>query len=404
MGCLVKNRVAEHCGAAGTWRIKMRRLEKAVINAVLILVFAAAGSAGLWAQTAATAQIIGTVKDQSGAVLPGVEVTATQTDTGLKRSVPTDETGSYVLQNLPVGPYRLEAALPGFRSYVQTGIVLQVNSSPVINATLSIGQVSETIEVQAATALVETQSTGIGTVVDNQRALEMPLNARNATELIFLSGMANVPGPAAASLNTVRNYPTVVASVAGGLGNGVLFLLDGGNHADTQSGLNLPLPFPDALQELKVETSALPAQYGDHAAATINAVTKAGSNQFHGDLFQFVRNGVFNARNFFAPTRDTLKRNQFGGVVGGPVKRDKLFFFAGYQGTENRTAPVTTQAFVLTPAALLGDFRALASPACNSNRQVALRPPFVDNQVPRSQFNSAALKYAQYIPVSDDQC
>src|ERR1051326_6215949 len=158
MGCLVKNRVAEHCGAAGTWRIKMRRLEKAVINAVLTLVFAAAGSAGLWAQTAATAQIIGTVKDQSGAVLPGVEVSVTQTDTGLKRSVPTDETGSYVLTNLPIGPYRLEAALPGFRTYVQTGIVLQVDASPTINPVLNVGQVSEQVEVQANAALVETRS------------------------------------------------------------------------------------------------------------------------------------------------------------------------------------------------------------------------------------------------------
>src|SRR5437867_9310967 len=114
------------------------------------------------------------------------------------------------------------------------------------------------------------------------------------------------------------------------------YLLDGATHNDTYSGLNLPLPFPDALQEFKVETSALPAQYGDHSAATINAVTKAGTNQFHGDVFEFVRNSVFNARNFFATSRDTLKRNQFGGVVGGPIRKDKLFFFGGYQGTLQR--------------------------------------------------------------------
>src|SRR5712691_10826072 len=124
-----------------------------------------------WAQS--TAQINGTVKDQSGAVLPGVEVTVTQTDTGLKRSIPTDETGSYVLSNLPLGPYRLEAALPGFRSYVQTGIVLQVDASPTVNAVLEVGQVTDQVEVQANAALVETRSIGVGTVVDSQRVLEM---------------------------------------------------------------------------------------------------------------------------------------------------------------------------------------------------------------------------------------
>src|SRR5690242_19578793 len=142
-----------------------------------------------WAQS--TAEISGTVKDQSGAVLPGVEVTATKTDTGLKRSVPTDETGSYILANLPLGPYRLEAALPGFRTYVRTGIILQVDASPVVNAVLEVGQVSEQVEVNANAALVETQGSGVGTVVDNQRVLELPLNGRNAQELVVLAGMAN---------------------------------------------------------------------------------------------------------------------------------------------------------------------------------------------------------------------
>src|SRR4030095_582932 len=137
-----------------------------------------------------TAQISGTVRDQSGAVLPGVEITATHTDTAVARTAVTNETGSYVLPNLAVGPYRLEAALPGFRTYVQTGIVLQVNGSPVVNPVLEVGQVAETIEVQANAALVETRSAGVGTVVDNQRVLELPLNGRNVTELVSLAGMA----------------------------------------------------------------------------------------------------------------------------------------------------------------------------------------------------------------------
>ena len=129
-----------------------------------------------WAQS--TAQLSGTVKDQSGAVLPGVEVTATQTATSFKRSVVTNETGSYVLTSLPVGPYRLEGTLPGFRTFVQTGIVLQVDSNPVININLEVGQVSEQVEVKADAALVETRSTGVGQLIDNVRVLELPLNGR----------------------------------------------------------------------------------------------------------------------------------------------------------------------------------------------------------------------------------
>src|SRR5205809_6785630 len=145
-----------------------------------------------WAQ--ATAQISGTVKDQTGAVLPGVEVTATQTDTGIARSAVTNETGSYVLPNLPIGPYRLEASLPGFRTYAQTGIVLQVNANPVINATLEVGQVSEQVEVQANATQVETRSVGVGQVVENARILDLPLNGRQVVDLIGLAG-GTVPAP-----------------------------------------------------------------------------------------------------------------------------------------------------------------------------------------------------------------
>ena len=323
-------------------------------------------------QTVSTAQITGRVTDQSGAVLPGAEIKATQTATGAVRTAVSAEDGGYVLTNLPVGPYTVEVSLPGFRTYVQAGIVLQVGSNPAINAVLQVGQVTEAIEVQADAAMVETQSTGLGTVIDNSRVLELPLNGRNPTELILLSGMANVGGPADTALRTLAPYPGIAVSVAGGVGSGVLFLLDGTIHNETHTALNLPLPFPDALQEFKVETSALPAQYGDHAAATVNAVTKSGTNNVHGDLFEFVRNGVFNARNFFAAQRDTLKRNQFGGTVGGPIRKNKLFFFAGYQGTVERSQPPTSIAYVPTPAMLAGDFTAVASPACNGGRQVNL--------------------------------
>jgi hypothetical protein len=358
----------------------------------------------VWAQS--TAQINGTVKDQSGAVLPGVEVTVTQTDTGVMRTTVTNETGSYVLSNLPIGPYRLEAALPGFRMYTQIGIVLQVNADPTINPVLEVGQVTEQVEVQADAALVETRSVGVGTVIDNQRVLELPLNGRNVTELILLVGAAT-PNPNPGNMNSARNYPTIVINVAGGLSNGITYLLDGAVHNDAHNNLNLPMPFPDALQEFKVETSALPAQYGLHSAAMVNAVTKSGTNEFHGNAFEFVRNGVFNARNFFAATRDTLKRNQYGGVIGGPIVKNKLFFFGGYQGTSQRSSPPQFFSYIPSQAMLAGDFTAYASPACNNGRQIDLPASlgFVNNRISPTRFDPAAVNITRYLPTSEaDPC
>src|SRR5437879_7044804 len=170
----------------------MSGLGKYLRAALVISLFAATGN--LWAQ--ATAQISGTARDQSGAVLPGVEIRATQAETGITRSAVTNETGSYVLSNLPIGPYRLEASLPGFRTYAQTGIVLQVNSNPVMNPVLEVGQVSEQVEVQANATLVETRSAGVGQVVENARILDLPLNGRNVIDLIGLAGGTN-PEPIA---------------------------------------------------------------------------------------------------------------------------------------------------------------------------------------------------------------
>ncbi|PYR96233.1 MAG: hypothetical protein DMG16_28430 [Acidobacteria bacterium] len=355
-------------------------------NAVRAFIFLCLTWTAVWAQS--TAQLSGTVRDQSGAVLPGVEVKATQTSTGLERSVLTNETGSYVLPNLPIGPYRLEASLTGFRSFVQTGIVLQVNANPEVNIVLAVGQVAETVEVQADAALVETRNTGIGQVMDNVRVMELPLNARQVTELIIAAG-ASVGG---GGQNTPRNYPTDIISVAGGSNDGLTFLLDGGVHNDPYGNQALPLPFPDAMQEFKVETSAVPAQYGYHSAGAVNVVTKSGSNEFHGSLFEFVRNRIFNARNTFATERDGLKRNQFGGVIGGPVVPNKLFFFGGLQTTIQRSDPKGNTTFMPTPQMLAGDWTTYASAACQSNGDLTLRPPFVGNRINPSQFSKPAVE------------
>src|SRR5579871_2343863 len=360
----------------------------------------------VWAQ-ATTAQINGTVKDSTGLAIPNAEVKVTQVATGAVRTTNSGGDGSYVFPNLPVGPYVLEAAKDGFAKYVQSGIVLQVDSNPSVDVLMKIGSVNDQVTVEANAALVETHSTGVGTVVDNQRVVEMPLNGRNVTELIFLAGMANLPsGTGGGFLNSSRNYPTVMISVAGGAANWTTYLLDGATHNDAYNSLNLPLPFPDAVQEFKVEASALPAQYGQHASATVNVITKSGTNDFHGDAFEFLRNGDLNARDFFAPTRDTLKRNQFGGTLGGPVIRNKLFFFAGYQGTIQRSEPGQNFAWVPTQAMLAGDFTAAASAACQNGKQLTLSAAegFVGNKISPALFSPAALIVDSHLPVSSDPC
>jgi hypothetical protein len=354
------------------------------------------------ARAQATAQIAGTVQDESGSAIPDAQIKVTQTATGAVRLATSGRDGSYVLPNLPLGPYLLEVAKEGFTKYVQSGIVLQVDSNPTIDVALKIGAVSEQVTVEANASQVETRSTGVGQVVDNQRVIEMPLNGRDPHELVFLAGMSSNPGNGA--INTVRNYPTVVVSVAGGQGNGVGYSLDGAIFQDPYNNLSLPLPFPDALQEFKVETSALPAQYGYHSTATVNAVTKSGANQFHGDVFEFVRNGDLNARDFFALARDTLKRNQYGGVIGGPILKDRLFFFAGYQRTSVRSDPAALTSYVPTAAELSGDFRIFASATCQGKNVNLTGSGFTNNQIAPTLLSPVALNLSKTLPTTPDPC
>jgi len=344
-------------------------------------------SSGVFAQ--AVSQISGTVKDQSGAVLPGVEITATQTDTGIARNTVSNETGSYVLPNLAVGPYRLEVALRGFRTFVQSGIVLQVNSSPVINPVLEVVQVSDQVEVQANAALVETRRTAVGQVIENQRILELPLNGRNVTDLIALAG-------AAVSLPAVRqawflNLNPI--SIGGQAFFGTDYSLDGAYHRNYLTGTYMPVAFPDAVQEFKVESSGQSAERG--AGSSVSLVTKSGTNELHGDLFYFIRNDGFgSAREYFATKASTYKRNQFGGTVGGPIKKNKLFFFGGFQQTIRRENPGNSISTVPTAAMMAGDWTTFASAACNLGTARTLRAPFVNNQISPAQYVAPAVYMA----------
>ena len=351
----------------------------------------------VWAQ--ATAQVSGAAQDASGAVLPGVQVTATQTETGVARTTVTNETGYYVLTNLPLGPYRLEASLPGFRTFVQTGIVLQVNASPTINISLQVGQVSEQVEVQANAAFVETRSLSVGQVMETARIVELPLNGRNAQELLLLNG-----GTVQTAPDGGMSFPSgrLLLSSAGARGTAGELTLDGISHISPYDAYPLPLPFPDALSEFKTEIGGQSAQQSRGAQAS--AVTKSGTNDLHGDLFEFVRNDLFNARPYFSTTGSTLKRNQFGGTAGGPIIKNKLFFFGGFQGTTLRQDAKDQRQFVPNAAMLAGDFTTFASPLCNGGRQITLKAPFVNNRVDPKSFNSIALKVVDRIPKSSDPC
>jgi len=384
----------------------------AVTRLAVVFFLVTASSVLLWSQTGATAQISGLVADASGAVVPNAKVTATQVSTGQIRTTVSGPDGNYVLPNLSVGSYKLAVEAAGFTTYVQSGIILEVSNNVTINVALQVGQAMQHVEVTANAAMVQAQTTSVGQVMDNSRVLDLPLNGRQATDLIMLMGAAtNTTDQNLTDIKTSKNYNSSDSiSVAGGQSSATSYRLDGGTHMDNFSNINLPFPFPDAIQEFSVQTSSLTAQWGLHPGAQVEVVTKSGTNQIHGDAFEFVRNGDFNARDFFAAEQDTLKRNQFGGTIGAPIKRDKLFGFFGYQGTRIRTAPPSSIAHVPTQAVLNGDWSQMESANCQSSgaARTIVDPstgePFSNNFVDPGSYNQQALNLLKYVPSSSDPC
>ena len=376
-----------------------------LLLACLVLLLAASNG---WAQ--ATAQINGTVADSSGAVLPGVTVVAIQTSTGFRREGVTDDKGAFALLNLPIGPYRLEATLSGFRTFSQTGIVLQVNSNPVIPVSMQLGSLEETVSVEASAPLVETRNPAVGQIITNEQVEALPLEGRNPASLIVLAGAAVDTGnPSSRSLTQSRGI-----AIAGGQSFGVAYVLDGALHNNVYDGTGLPLPFPDAMQEFKVETSSQNAQNGYKAGGTVGVATKSGTNVFHGDAFEFARHHRFNATSPFAAINkntgkrndDGLVRNQFGGVLGGPIVKDKIFFFGAYQGTRATQIPADIVTFIPTAAMLAGDFSTVASAQCRAQGNLVLPAAlgFVNNRISPSLLSPAAVKIANMLPTTTDPC
>jgi len=333
---------------------------------------------GLNAHAQVTSKITGRVTDPRGAAVPHAQVILTNTGTNIVHTTLSSDDGSYVLAELPPSPYRLEVKKDGFKTYAETGIVLQIDTNPTINVVLEIGSLTQTIEVQASAAMVETQNTSVGQVIQPEQVVDLPLNNRQAAQLIALSGAAVLN--TAGGVNSNLDYPTSVSySIAGSMSNETNYSLDGSPNMDYRTNIGAPMPFPDALQEFKVETNSVPATSGSRPGGMVGGITKSGTNAFHGDLFEFLRNGVMDGASAFQfgntsgvvskGVPDNLKRNQFGGVIGGPIKKNQLFFFFGAQGTEQRSFASSSKTGLPTAAELQGNFTAYLAPPCQTSQK-----------------------------------
>ena len=379
------------------------------LGSLLLTLLLLAIPSAVHAQAVSIASVTGRVVDSSGAVVVGAQIKMTAVDTRTVHSAQTTAEGFYNFPSLPIGAYTLEVTAPGFRTYEQTGLNLQVNDALQVNVGLRVGQVSEKVEVQADATMVQTQQTMISQVMDHQRIVDLPLNGRDPTQLITISGAA-VNHSDGTNTGNKSFYTSQSIAIAGSAGNTTNYLLDGGDNNDSFTNVNMPFPFPDALAEFSVETSVLPARNGLHPGGLVNAVTKSGSNQWHGDLFEFIRNGDVNAINYFAIAQDSLKRNQFGGTFGGRIIRDKLFFFGGVQETIVRQNPSGSSAFIPTTAALNGDFSALDGAGCQTSglaraiKDPATGTPLANAFISPARFDPAALALMKYLQIGRASC
>lgn len=360
--------------------------------------------AGLcWGQ--GTASINGTVTDASGASIPDARVTATNLGSNLTRTVSTDMAGQYVIPLLPVGNYTVRVEKGGFQAFLQQNVLLQVNTEVRVDARLEVGGTTEQVSVSSQATLVQTNSSALVQVVDQRRVEDLPLNGRNVLQLLTLNaGVSdrNVPATVQGANLGFGAYQVRV-SINGARGINGNFLLDNADHNEAQT--NLPRPFPnvDAVQEFSVQTSSFDAQYGRGVGGVVNVVTKSGTNEFHGTVFEFFRNYKLNAANFFSG-RDALKRNQFGGALGGPIVKDRTFFFGSYQGTRIRSSTPGAVRTAPSQAMKNGDF----SEWLRANGQGAIRDPlaptqvFPGNVIPRTRIDPVSAKVTELVPTATD--
>lgn len=374
---------------------------------LLITILLTAGN--VVAQTAGTGSIQGSVSDATGAVVPNSVVVLTETATQVKHTATTAETGLYSFPNLPIGTYSLDVSAAGFSHYVQSNIVLEVGSSISINATMAVGSADQSVEVQATGLALQTEDASFKQTIDQRTVTELPLNGRQVTSLITLSG-ASANAPTTDLTGSKSFFSSVAISVAGGQGDATDYRLDGGDHNDYMTNVNLPFPFPDAVAQFSVESTVLGAQDGLHPGGLVNVVTRSGSNQYHGTVFEFIRNNYLDATNFYSTSKDTLHQNQYGATLGGKILKDKLFGFVGYQHLRAAQTQANTTVYVPTAANLAGDFSVTDGATCaSSGKNTQLFNPqtgalLTNNMISTSYFNSSALALQKYLPATTDPC
>lgn len=355
---------ALHC--ARSWK----RITKPSLKSICLLLLAVFALSLVRAQQI-TGTLVGTVKDARGAVVTTATIRATNVDTNFSRSAATNRSGEYRIDYLPVGKYTVEATADGFERYVRTNVSLDVDQELTVEVTLAVGAVSQTVMVTEAPPTINTSNPVLGRTIEPDEIVNLPLVNRNTYTLVSLTPgvMANNNSPSA---NPSGN-PTFATGlyiedvqVNGSMDGGsaaVAFYLDGGNNITGMRNYGNPSPNPDAVEEFRVETSAFSAQYGQFSAAVVSVITKSGTNRWHGGLFEFNRNTDLNA-NTWAPAHNAAgqiivspyHRNQFGGDVGGPIKKDKAFFFFSYGGLRQVTSAVLTGGITPTANERLGDF------------------------------------------------
>ena len=346
-----------------------------------------------------TASLSGNVVDQSGASIPDAKITVQNVDTGFTQSVNTGPAGEYLFSRLPVGKYKLTVEKSGFTGYVQTGIELAVSQTATQSVILKIGAIAQEVAVSADASLVTTESATISQVVSQRQIVELPLDGRQVQQLVFLGPVSRIPRNIIAD-RTAKAAHTRGSSTpkASGTIVGKHQLSDGWRGVQRHVRQHEPAVSqsgrPPGVQRPGTNMSA---EYGNAVGGVVNVVTKSGTNQIHGDVFEFLRNGDMNARNFFAPAQDQIKRNQFGGSVGGPILKDQLFYFGTYQGTRYANAPQGNIAFVPTAQERTGNFSDL--PGVQLVDPLNNNLPFAGNQIPASRLSSVSQYLLKYLPL-----
>ncbi len=349
----------------------------------------------------------GTVTDQSGAVIPAANITVTEITTGVSTTQQTNGQGFYLISNLQAGTYKLRADKAGFGGYERTGIVIQVGQPTTIDMTMKVGAESQQVTVTGAPPLVDTSNETVSFAITPQFTEEMPLDDRQVLQLIALAPDTSAHNPSAdnysSQISTRPETVTAGFNTASGEAreNSTAFYLDGGLNEDAYTDVANVFPNPDAVEEFTVDTNSYNAKFGGRGGAIVNAVTKGGTNEIHGTAFEYIRNGYVNATNFFATTPDTLKRNQFGFSLGGPVVKDKTFWFGSFQRTTFRYGTNSNIGAGPTADELAGNWSTEVPLSTYQLTNPFTGLPFAGNQVNTNLYNATSLALLKLIPTGD---